>query len=61
MKPRGYLNYCGQDCRGIKILMKKGDKLYKQMIEGKDKQKKFIKHESCKKYQKKILELLWIH
>ena len=36
----------------------KRDKLYKQMIKAKNKQQKFIKHESYKKYRDKIIELI---
>ena len=37
--------------------MKKGDKLYKQMIKSKNKQQKLIKHNSHKKYGNKLIEL----
>ena len=38
--------------------MKKRDKLYKQMINAKNKQHKLIKHESYKKYRNKIIQLI---
>ena len=44
--------------RGIKISMKKRDKLYKQMLKVKNKQQKLIKHESYKKYRNKITKLI---
>ena len=43
----------------MKISVMKRDKLYKQMIKAKNKQQKFIKHESCKKYRNRIIELIW--
>ena len=38
--------------------MEKKDKLYKQMIEAKNKQQKLIKHKLYKKYRNKIIELI---
>ena len=44
--------------RGIKISVKKRDKLYKQMIKAKNEQQKLVKHESYKNNRSKIIELI---
>ena len=43
---------------GIRISIRKRDKLYKQLIKAKNKKQKPIKHESYRKYRNNIIELI---